>query len=147
MQVETIGDAYMVVSGLPIPNGFLHAREVCRMALRLLHEVKSFRIRHRPGDKLLLRIGIHSGRHSTHSSTACHLLVTYSIQQLIVPVEFEHKAPFTQSAVWLFKLKFHGTDTDTDTDFLADLSAVFCPTRALFLARMSVGDARVYTCT
>ena len=30
---------------------------------------------------------------------------------------------------------------------LADLSAEFCPTRALFLARMSVGDARVYTCT
>jgi len=61
VQVETIGDAYMVVSGLPIPNGFLHAREICRMALQLLREVKSFRIRHRPGDKLLLRIGIHSG--------------------------------------------------------------------------------------
>ena len=30
------------------------------------------------------------------------------------------------------KLKFHGTETDTDTDmdFLADLSADFCPTRA-----------------
>jgi len=52
----------MVVSGLPIPNGFLHAREVCRMALRLLKEVKSFKIRHRPDDKLLLRIGIHSGQ-------------------------------------------------------------------------------------
>jgi len=61
VKVETIGDAYMVVSGLPIPNGFLHAREICRMALRLLGEVKSFRIRHRPEDKLLLRIGIHSG--------------------------------------------------------------------------------------
>jgi len=61
VQVETIGDAYVVVSGLPIVNGFLHAREICRMALRLLHEVKSFRIRHRPDDKLLLRIGIHTG--------------------------------------------------------------------------------------
>jgi len=28
-----------------------------------------------------------------------------------------------------------------------DLSADFCPTCELFLARMSVGDARVYTCT
>jgi len=37
-------------------------------------------------------------------------------------------------------------DTDSDTDFLADLSADFCPTCALFLARMSVGDARLYTC-
>ena len=43
----------------------------------------------------------------------------------------------------LRKLAFH----DADTDILADLSADFCPTRALFLARMSVGDARVYTCT
>jgi len=34
----------------------------------------------------------------------------------------------------------------TRTTILADLSAEFCPTRALFLARMSVGDARVYTC-
>jgi len=67
LQVETIGDAYMVVSGLPIPNGFLHAREICRMALRLLHEVKSFRIRHRPADKLLLRIGIHSGTHGVRA--------------------------------------------------------------------------------
>jgi len=35
----------------------------------------------------------------------------------------------------------------TLTTILADLSADFCPTRALFLARMSVGDARVYTYT
>jgi len=35
----------------------------------------------------------------------------------------------------------------TPTTILADLSADFCPTRALFLAKMSVGDARMYTCT
>lgn len=52
----------MVVSGLPEENGNLHAREIARMALRLLNAVKSFRIRHRPNDKLLLRIGIHSGK-------------------------------------------------------------------------------------
>jgi len=61
-KVETIGDAYMVVSGLPNRNGDLHAREICRMALRLLREVRSFKIRHRPQDKLMLRIGIHSGQ-------------------------------------------------------------------------------------
>ena len=33
----------------------------------------------------------------------------------------------------------------TRTTILADLSADFCPTRSLFLARMSVRDARVYT--
>lgn len=60
-QVETIGDAYMVVSGLPVRNGKLHAHEIVRMALALLEAVKTFRIRHRPNEQLHLRIGIHSG--------------------------------------------------------------------------------------
>ncbi|CAH1257745.1 NPR1 [Branchiostoma lanceolatum] len=60
-KVETIGDAYMVVSGLPLRNGNLHAREVARMSLALLAAVSSFKIRHRPQDQLRLRIGIHSG--------------------------------------------------------------------------------------
>lgn len=61
LQVETIGDAYMVVSGLPDRNGNLHAREIARMSLRLLDTVRNFVIRHRPNDKLHLRIGMHSG--------------------------------------------------------------------------------------
>ncbi|XP_052084283.1 atrial natriuretic peptide receptor 1-like isoform X3 [Mytilus californianus] len=60
-KVETIGDAYMVVSGLPSRNGNLHAREVARMSLTLLNAVLSFKIRHRPTEQLKLRIGIHSG--------------------------------------------------------------------------------------
>uniref|UniRef100_A0A8C2F0M7 Guanylate cyclase n=1 Tax=Cyprinus carpio TaxID=7962 RepID=A0A8C2F0M7_CYPCA len=60
-KVETIGDAYMVVSGLPVRNGKLHAREIARMSLALLEAVHSFRIRHRPDQQLRLRIGIHSG--------------------------------------------------------------------------------------
>ena len=61
IQVETIGDAYMVVSGLPVRNGTLHAREISRMAISLLNAVRSFKIRHRPHDQLKLRIGVHSG--------------------------------------------------------------------------------------
>lgn len=57
VQVETIGDAYMVVSGLPQQNRESHAAEICRMALQLLVRTQTFRIRHRPQDHLLLRIG------------------------------------------------------------------------------------------
>ncbi|XP_063896988.1 atrial natriuretic peptide receptor 1 isoform X2 [Helicoverpa armigera] len=60
-KVETIGDAYMVVSGLPERNGTRHACEVARMALALRDAVSRFRIRHRPQDQLKLRIGLHSG--------------------------------------------------------------------------------------
>ncbi|EEC03239.1 atrial natriuretic peptide receptor, putative, partial [Ixodes scapularis] len=60
-KVETIGDAYMVVSGLPIRNGDAHAQEIASMALEILDAVKHFEIRHRPGTTLKLRIGIHTG--------------------------------------------------------------------------------------
>ncbi|XP_062255521.1 atrial natriuretic peptide receptor 1-like isoform X2 [Platichthys flesus] len=60
-KVETIGDAYMVVSGLPVRNGKLHGREIARMALALLDAVRTFKIRHRVEQQLKLRIGIHSG--------------------------------------------------------------------------------------
>ncbi|UYV69612.1 NPR1 [Cordylochernes scorpioides] len=60
-KVETIGDAYMVVSGLPEPNGVQHAAEIARMALGMLGAVRDFRIQHRPGHRLLLRSGVHSG--------------------------------------------------------------------------------------
>lgn len=60
-KVETIGDAYMVVSGLPIRNGNIHAGEIASMSLHLLEAIREFKIRHRPEDTLKLRIGIHSG--------------------------------------------------------------------------------------
>ncbi|XP_055356096.1 atrial natriuretic peptide receptor 1-like isoform X2 [Paramacrobiotus metropolitanus] len=60
-KVETIGDAYMVVSGLPIRNGNLHAREIARMSLKLLDGIMRFKIRHRPNEQLRLRMGLHAG--------------------------------------------------------------------------------------
>ena len=60
-KIETIGDAYMVVSGLPIRNGDVHVREIARMSLALLKTIDKFKIAHRPNEKLRLRIGLHSG--------------------------------------------------------------------------------------
>jgi len=60
-KVETIGDAYMYVSGLPEVNGNNHAGEVCAAALGLLSSITTFKIRHCPDEKLQLRIGIHTG--------------------------------------------------------------------------------------
>ena len=63
--METIGDAYMVVSGLPIRNGHNHAGEIARMALHLVDAVKKdFTVRHKSDYKLKLRVGIHSGNSS-----------------------------------------------------------------------------------
>ena len=52
----------MLVSGLPVRNGIQHACEIARVSLKLLNAVSNFEIRHRPGDQLKLRIGIHTGR-------------------------------------------------------------------------------------
>ena len=60
IKVETIGDAYMVVSGLPQSNPN-HSFEIAKMSLALLENVKNFKIPHLPDQPLLLRIGCHTG--------------------------------------------------------------------------------------
>ncbi|XP_055954311.1 retinal guanylyl cyclase 2 [Patella vulgata] len=60
-KVETIGDAYMVVSGLPTRIGYKHAGEISTMALDLLSQCGTFKIRHMPDVPLRLRIGLHTG--------------------------------------------------------------------------------------
>ena len=54
-KVETIGDAYMVVSGIPQRNGHQHSAEIAAMSLQFLEAIKIFKVRHRPADKLKLR--------------------------------------------------------------------------------------------
>ena len=62
-KVETIGDAYMVASGLPTVYE-RHAQEMSLLALELLDSVKHHIIQHLPQQKLQLRIGLHSGMYS-----------------------------------------------------------------------------------
>ncbi|XP_076734515.1 atrial natriuretic peptide receptor 1 [Maylandia zebra] len=60
-KVETIGDAYMVVSGLPERNGDRHVDEIAKMALDLVAAVRQVSIPHMPNERLQLRAGIHTG--------------------------------------------------------------------------------------
>ncbi|XP_058649656.1 guanylyl cyclase C [Onychostoma macrolepis] len=60
-KVETIGDAYMVVSGLPRRNGNRHAKDICCMALDILSFMGTFQLQHLPGIPMWIRIGVHSG--------------------------------------------------------------------------------------
>ncbi|KAM9061462.1 guanylate cyclase 2G-like [Sarcophilus harrisii] len=60
-KVETIGDAYMVASGLPLRNGIRHVEEIATMSLCFLNAMVNFKIGHMPEEKLKLRIGLHTG--------------------------------------------------------------------------------------
>ncbi|XP_007196220.1 guanylyl cyclase C isoform X1 [Balaenoptera acutorostrata] len=60
-KVETIGDAYMVASGLPKRNGNRHAIDIAKMALDILSFMGTFELEHLPGLPIWIRIGIHSG--------------------------------------------------------------------------------------
>jgi urea transport system substrate-binding protein len=57
-KIKTIGDAYMVVGGLPTPKTD-HAEAIAEMALEMQREIDRFR--RLDGQPMSLRIGIHSG--------------------------------------------------------------------------------------
>jgi adenylate cyclase len=57
-KIKTIGDAYMVAGGLPIPKAD-HVRDIAEMALAMQATVR--RLRHPDGTTLQLRIGCHCG--------------------------------------------------------------------------------------
>uniref|UniRef100_A0A0N5B8W1 Guanylate cyclase n=1 Tax=Strongyloides papillosus TaxID=174720 RepID=A0A0N5B8W1_STREA len=60
-KVETIGDGYLCVSGLPTRNGNLHAKEIAELALGFLKICHTFVIPHLPREKVTVRIGCNSG--------------------------------------------------------------------------------------
>uniref|UniRef100_A0A914YPU6 Guanylate cyclase n=1 Tax=Panagrolaimus superbus TaxID=310955 RepID=A0A914YPU6_9BILA len=60
-KVETIGDGYLCVSGLPHRNGDLHVKEISDMSLAFLNILVDFRVPHLPNERINLRIGFHTG--------------------------------------------------------------------------------------
>ncbi|KAL3070169.1 hypothetical protein niasHS_016878 [Heterodera schachtii] len=60
-KVETIGDAYMTVSGMPRENGNAHVQRILEIGLKMCTFVANFKLAHRPDEVIMVRIGFHSG--------------------------------------------------------------------------------------
>ena len=54
----------MVVSGLPIRNEDNHVDQICHMAIDLVQVTHDFDLAEVPGEILLVRVGIHTGKDS-----------------------------------------------------------------------------------
>ncbi|KAK5982629.1 Receptor-type guanylate cyclase gcy-8 [Trichostrongylus colubriformis] len=60
-KVETIGDAYMVVSGVPEENGHRHINEIAGIALDVHKYLTDFKVPHQPDQRIICRLGFHTG--------------------------------------------------------------------------------------
>ncbi|KAK0421121.1 hypothetical protein QR680_015071 [Steinernema hermaphroditum] len=60
-KVETIGDGYLCVSGLPHRNGNRHITEIADMSLAFIASLQTFRIPHIPSETVQIRVGMHTG--------------------------------------------------------------------------------------
>uniref|UniRef100_A0AAF5D1Q2 Guanylate cyclase n=1 Tax=Strongyloides stercoralis TaxID=6248 RepID=A0AAF5D1Q2_STRER len=60
-KVETIGDGYLCVSGLPTRNGNMHAKEIAELAIGFNKICRNFFIPYLPNEKIMVRVGCNSG--------------------------------------------------------------------------------------
>ncbi|CAO4363907.1 unnamed protein product [Caenorhabditis nigoni] len=60
-KVESIGDGYLCVSGLPTRNGYAHIKQIVDMSLQFMEYCRKFKIPHLPREQVELRIGVNSG--------------------------------------------------------------------------------------
>jgi len=73
MQMETLGNAYMVASGPSHNKALWQAHQIALFALTVKDEMKDYRIPHKPGAHLRLRIAINAG--STLCNSNNHLCI------------------------------------------------------------------------
>ncbi|KAK3740548.1 hypothetical protein QZH41_004317 [Actinostola sp. cb2023] len=76
-KVETIGDAYMVVSGLPIRNEDNHVDQICHMAIDLVQVTRDFDLAEVPGEVLVIRVGIHTAQKIHISESTFQILTCF----------------------------------------------------------------------
>ena len=69
-KVETIADAYMVVSGAPEPNEGRHVREIALMSFEMMKKAFQFMVPFDVSRSVRLRIGLHTGIRKTTEITA-----------------------------------------------------------------------------
>lgn len=72
----------MIVSGLPERNGNLHVKEMAWVALNILKSVITFKIPHKPGRELQIRIGRETVI-GFLTLVRMHSLITYMLCTLI----------------------------------------------------------------
>lgn len=97
--METIGDAYMVASGLPKRNGNRHAGEIANMSLDILSSVGTFKMRHMPEVPVRIRIGLHSGK-ATPPSLGRSGLDTPLWTRPFLATTRQATSPFGQYSTW-----------------------------------------------
>uniref|UniRef100_A0A0K0EE46 Guanylate cyclase n=1 Tax=Strongyloides stercoralis TaxID=6248 RepID=A0A0K0EE46_STRER len=60
-KVETIGDAYLVVSGIPEENGTRHLANISDVALSMMEYLQTYRVPHKKNISIKIRLGLHTG--------------------------------------------------------------------------------------
>ncbi|XP_056398417.1 uncharacterized protein LOC130293588 isoform X2 [Hyla sarda] len=121
-KVETIGDAYMVVSGLPERNDGKHADEIAKMSLDLVAAVRQVIIPHMPSERLQLRVGIHTDQcpclylvaQKIHISSATYQVLLIDNAYEIEPRgEIEVKGKGKMKTYWLIGNKNYSVQNDS----------------------------------